>query len=68
MHNLREPKQAKRCVDEFGDPTFRLYQSSSDSESSSESDKDEFTGHGATRPRAHDYETFICGFFYFFVL
>lgn len=27
-----------------------------------------FTSHGASRPPAHDYEIFVAGFFYFFVL
>lgn len=38
-----------------------------DADQSFEGDN-QFTGHGANRPKSHDYETFIYGFFYFFVL
>lgn len=66
--NLKQGRESNLRIDEFGDPVYRLYSSSSSDEDSDQSFDEGFTSHGATRPKSHDYEMLICGFFYFFIL
>ena len=71
MKRAEKPRHATEWKDDFGDTLYRMYDGSSSDESQDSENGDsetQFSSHGASRPRSHDYEAFILGFFYFFVL